>query len=239
MQFPPFDTFAMVDWSGGNDTGPRPRRDAIWLAVNGGVPVYIRNRILAEEALCDLIEGELTAGRRLFLGFDFSFAYPMGFARALTGQHDPLHLWDWITDRIEDSPRANNRFDLAGQINQQFGGQGPFWGNGLKRDIPGLPRNKRTYANPFPDWREGETHAKGFFTSWQLAGAGAVGSQVLMGVPVLTRLRRRFPGQIAAWPFEPLDRSVAFIELWPSLIRDAVARAEQPGIFAMRCRYKR
>ena len=28
-----FDTIAVVDWSGGNDTGPKPRKDAIWLGV--------------------------------------------------------------------------------------------------------------------------------------------------------------------------------------------------------------
>ncbi|HBU55668.1 MAG TPA: molybdopterin guanine dinucleotide synthesis, partial [Sulfitobacter sp.] len=25
-----FNTFVVVDWSGGNDTGPTPRKDAIW-----------------------------------------------------------------------------------------------------------------------------------------------------------------------------------------------------------------
>ena len=25
-----FDRFVMVDWSGGNDRGPRPKKDAIW-----------------------------------------------------------------------------------------------------------------------------------------------------------------------------------------------------------------
>ena len=28
-----FDTVAIVDWSGGNDTGTRPRKDAIWLGI--------------------------------------------------------------------------------------------------------------------------------------------------------------------------------------------------------------
>ena len=30
------------------------------------------------------------------------------------------------------------------------------------------------------------------FSSWQLFGAGAVGSQSLLGIPMLDRLRRRF-----------------------------------------------
>ncbi|MFA3917193.1 gephyrin-like molybdotransferase Glp [Ruegeria sp. 2012CJ15-1] len=211
----------MVDWSGGSDTGQKPRKDAIWACVarNGTheTPVYLRNRGLAERWLADLIAEELDAGRRLMLGFDFPFGYPVGFARAVTGTDDPLILWDWFADRIEDAPDRNNRFDLAGQINRGFGGQGPFWGNGLKRDVTGLPRNKQGYENPFPDRRAVEHLAKGSFTCWQMSGAGAVGGQVMMGLPVLARLRHRFAAQIAVWPFEALDKPVAFVEIWPSL----------------------
>lgn len=211
----------MVDWSGGNDRGPRPCRDAIWACAlrNGAAeaPIYLRNRQLAEDWLSRLIENELSSGRRLFLGFDFPFGYPAGFAKALTGSADPLGLWDWFADRIEDSPKANNRFDIAGLINRMLGGQGPFWANALKRDINGLPRTKADYSNPFPDRRAVEHLAKGSFTCWQLAGAGAVGSQVMMGLPVLARLRRRFARDIAVWPFEPLEKPVALVEIWPSL----------------------
>lgn len=217
----PFDTFAMVDWSGGNDTGLRPRKDAIWACVvrNGTAlePVYLRNRQIAENWLGDLIDTELAEGRRLLLGFDFPFGYPQGFARALTGTDDPLTLWDWFERRIQDAPKANNRFDLAGQINRQFGGNGPFWANGLARDIDGLPRTKAGYHNPFEDRRAIETRAKGSFTCWQMAGAGAVGGQVMMGLPVLARLRRRFASKLSVWPFEPLSTPVALVEIWPSL----------------------
>ena len=62
-----FDTFAMVDWSGGNDTGPEPRRDAIWACIaRGGLaepPVYLRNRAEAEDWLDGLIGAEAAAGR--------------------------------------------------------------------------------------------------------------------------------------------------------------------------------
>ncbi len=216
-----FQTFAMVDWSGGNDTGPTPRKDAIWacIARNGKAfdPEYLRNRRIAEQRLDALIRAELKAGRRLLLGFDFPFGYPCGFARAMTGTDDPLVLWDWFDQQVEDSPKANNRFDLAGRINLQFGGRGPYWMNGLRRDINGLPRTKSDYSNPFPNRRVVETLAKGSFTCWQMAGAGAVGGQVMMGLPILNRLRHRFAGQISVWPFEPLDKPVAFVEIWPSL----------------------
>ena len=217
-----FDTAVMLDWSGGNDRGPTPKADAIWGCVaRGGVsdaPVYLRNRALAEAWIGDLLQAELDAGRRVLAGFDFPFGYPKGFARAVTGKDDPLQLWDWLETRIKDALSANNRFDVAAQLNGLFDGIGPFWGIGLKRDIDGLPRKglART-GHGMPERRAAEEHAKGAFTLWQLSGAGSVGSQSLMGLPVLARLRRRFADQLAVWPFEPLNAPIALVEIWPTL----------------------
>ncbi|MEM1073096.1 MAG: gephyrin-like molybdotransferase Glp [Pseudomonadota bacterium] len=209
----------MVDWSGGNDRGARPVKDAIWLSVaragRAEEPIYQRNRQVAEAWLDAFFETERAAGRRVLAGFDFPFGYPAGFAEALTGEATPFAVWDWLEARVQDAPDANNRFDLAGEINRGFGGLGPFWANGLRRDVKGLPRKKETYENPFPDRRLAEQKAKGSFTCWQMAGAGAVGSQVFMGLPMLARLRRKFGA--AVWPFEPLSRDIAFLEIWPSL----------------------
>lgn len=232
-----FDTIAVVDWSGGNDTGPKPRKDAIWLGVvrkgETEKPLYLRNRAVAETALVALIAQEQAAGRRLLIGFDFPFAYPRGFAQALIGQADPLALWDWLEARITDEKTANNRFDLAAEINRSLGGKGPFWGNALGRDIVGLGRTKKEYsAAPFPEKRRVETLATGSFSCWQLAGAGAVGSQVLMGLPVLSRLRRRFADDLAVWPFEKSQKSnaaVVLAEIWPSMISGAVRQAQADG----------
>ena len=224
----PFDSFAMVDWSGGNDTGPRPRRDAIWLGlVREGVeepPRYLRNRALAQGAIAELIETERRAGRRLMIGFDFPFGFPRGFAVGLTGRVDPFAVWDWFEDRISDSPSANNRFDVAAMANGLFPGTGPFWFNGLRRDIAGLERRDTRAGHGQHERRAAD--ASGTFTCWQMGGAGAVGGQVLTGLPVLNRLRRRFAGDVAVWPFEDLARPVAFVEIWPGLINDVVKRAE-------------
>lgn len=218
-----FDRVMMVDWSGGNDRGPRPTRDAIWIGETGRAPVYCRNRQTAEDLLSKRITDALAAGARLMVGFDFPFGYPVGMAQAICGG-GVLDLWDWLEARIEDTPRANNRFDLAGGINLSLGTPGPFWGNGLKRDVPGLARTKAGYANPFDDRRVCETRSRGTFTVWQLAGAGSVGSQVLMGLPVLARLRQRFP--VSVWPFEPVDAPVVFTEVWPGLIEPVVRTTE-------------
>lgn len=220
-----FDTILMVDWSGGNDRGRTPKKDAIWAGVNrAGVaeaPMYLRNRQVAETWLADLFRTELAAGRRVLAGFDFPFGYPAGFCRTVTGADDPRALWDWFEARITDAPEANNRYNVAAEINRAHGGKGPFWGTTFQtRDHDGLARNKDDYANPFPEHRACEAQAKGAFTCWQLAYAGAVGSQMMMGLPVLARLRRAFP--VAVWPFEALEAPIAFVEIWPSLtVKDA------------------
>ena len=218
----------MVDWSSGNDRGPKPKADAIWIgAVVAGVeqdPVYQRNRQAAEVYLTALIAQEVAAGRRLLVGFDFPFGYPEGFAGAVVGKADPLALWDWFAAHLEDAPKANNRFDLAGRLNAMFPGVGPFWFNGLKRDISDLPHKGRLReGHGMPERRRVEERAKGAFALWQMGGAGAVGGQAMTGMAALSRLRAAFAGEIAVWPFEPLDRPVSFVEIWPSLIAKRVA----------------
>ncbi len=224
-----FDTYVMVDWSGGKDAGPTPRKDAIWACIAGQAPIYLRNRQVAEDWLAALIDREVAAGRRLCAGFDFAFGYPSGFARALTGSDDPLALWDWFEARVTDNPEGSNRCELAGEINAQFPGIGPFWGNPFpNREIVDLPRKglDRTCVS-FAEKRVVEQQAKGSFACWQLSGAGAVGSQVITGLPVLARLRRR--AKTAVWPFEELSAPVAFVEIWPSLIAPAIDRAQLEG----------
>ncbi len=229
-----FDSVLMVDWSGGNDRGKTPKKDAIWLCVGrGGVtddPIYMRNRQDAERWITDFLIDEQAAGRSTLAGFDFAFGYPPGFGTALTGSDDPFAIWEWFADRVEDAPNRNNRFDLAGQINALFPGIGPFWGNGLNRDIPNLPRkglDRRDHG--LPEKRAAEQHAKGAFPVWQLSGAGAVGSQVIMGVPLLSRLRKTFSDDIAVWPFQTLTKSIAIVEIWPSLIAKKVSQTQPQG----------
>ena len=228
-----FDAVLMVDWAGGADRGPTPKQDAIWACLARGghaeAPVYLRNRTVAEAWIGGVIAAETAAGRRVLAGFDFPFGYPAGFARALTGSDDPRAVWRWLAARIEDAPKANNRFDVAAEMNRAFPGIGPFWGNGLRREIPDLPRKGRSRTFRWtPERRAAERQAgaKGAFTCWQLSGAGSVGSQVLMGLPVLERLAAR--AGAAVWPFEPLAAPVALVEIWPSLLADVIRTEARP-----------
>lgn len=213
-----YDTFVMVDWSGGTDRGPTPTKDAIWACIAGQEPVYFRTRQLVEVWLTNLFTTELVAGRRVLAGFDFPFGYPAGFATSVTGSNDPFALWAWFARHITDTPETNNRFDVAADLNALSDGIGPFWANGLSRDILSLPRKGRDRTpNPFPERRQVETCAKGSFTCWQMAGVGAVGSQVMMGLPVLHRLREHFANDLRVWPFEDSGAAITIAEIWPTL----------------------
>ena len=222
-----WDSVVVVDWSAANDRGKAPKKDAIWIgAVIEGVaqePVYQRNRQIAETTLSEMIEVHIAQGRRIMIGFDFPFGYPKGFAERVVGRPDPLALWDWFAQNLEDTPEANNRFDLAARLNGMFPGIGPFWFNGVKRDIPDLPNKGTDRCNHgMAERRAAEKLAPGAFAFWQMGGAGAVGGQAMTGMAMLARLRARFSGEIAVWPFEPLDKPVGFVEVWPSLIADAI-----------------
>ena len=228
-----FDTILIVDWSGGNDRGASPKKDAIWTGVarasQAEAPIYHRNRQRAEDWITAFLQAETAAGRRVLAGFDFAFGYPAGFGQVLTGSDDPFAIWDWFAARVKDSPTSNNRFDLAGDINSLFPGTGPFWGNGLARDIADLPRKGLARkGHGLPEKRAAEHKAKGAFAVWQLSGAGAVGSQVIMGLPLLARLRQRFGADLAVWPFEPLTPPIALVEVWPSLIGRTIAATCPP-----------
>lgn len=231
---PEFDRFVVVDWSGGNDRGPTPKGDAIWAALHrdgaAEAPLYFRNRPAVERWLAELVAETLAAGRRLLAGFDFPFGYPEGFAAAVTGRADPLALWDWYAANLEDTPVGNNRFALAGRINARFPGAGPFWFNAGRADIPGLPRKGgEVGGHGLPLRRRCEALAPGAFTCWQLGGAGAVGSQAMTGMAALSRLRAAFPGALAVWPFEPLDRPITLVEVWPSLHAAEIRADRRPG----------
>ncbi|MDE0391896.1 MAG: hypothetical protein OXI57_07505 [Rhodospirillales bacterium] len=245
---PLFQTHVVVDWSARSRPSPeRETRDAIWWAVarigRRGVrvrkPEYARTRHQALDRLARLIAGELDAGRRVLVGFDFPFGYPAGVAAHLTGEASALALWDWLAAQIEDAPdNANNRYEVAAAINAAFPGIGPFWGRPATWDYPAIPvrASARTCRDRHPPERRiADRHAKGAKTVWQLAYAGSVGSQMLLGLPALKRLTRdpRIAGHAAIWPFETglrtPDAPAVIAEVYPSLLSDEVRARQRAG----------
>ena len=132
-----FDGYVAVDWS----ARARLKRGAnsIWIAVCDahGAPT-LENPATRREAMnrIETLLGEATKEcRRLLCGFDFSFGYPKGTARMLTGRDGWAAVWKRIAEVIEDCPNnKNNRFEAAAELNARFEGEGPFWGNGRKRE---------------------------------------------------------------------------------------------------------
>jgi len=218
-----FDRVVVVDWSAAaRPTGTRPRADAIWLGVagsGGAATHYLPTRAAAEAAIAGL-----SATGRVLIGFDFPMGYPTGFAARLTGRAHTPDVWRWLAGAITDGPaNANNRFAVAAAINRQFGGAGPFWGCPAGVTLPGLgPRKAVDYpALDLSERRAVERAVPRAQPVWKLWTTGSVGSQSLMGLPLIHRLHK---AGAAVWPFDPPGARVVVAEVYPSLLAAAVAR---------------
>jgi molybdopterin molybdotransferase len=230
-----FDTVVIVDWSAGKRAPKRPSKDAIWIGVvqsgEEQEPVYCRNRLEAEDWLSSYIDAEAQAGRRTMVGFDFPFGYPRGFVRHVTGSDDPMVFWDWLEARITDTQTGeNNRFEIAEVINRLFDGPGPFWGKPNESGWPDLPYRKAGINyDVCAERRVCDLAAKSSSSCFQLFFNPTVGSQSLMGLPMLARLRRR--AGVAVWPFQDWsDAQTVLVEVWPGLIEAAVKEIETDEI---------
>lgn len=230
-----FDRVIALDWSAAGR--PRSGADSIWLAelaVDGAAPQLenLPTRSAAHARLLTAVQTACARGERLLIGADFAFGFPAGLAERVTGAPDALGLWAWLGAAItEDARNRNNHRDVAARINALLPGDGPFWGNAARRDSPGLPRRRPALPAGLSPLRRTEEVAadEGLRPKsvWQLAGAGAVGAQSLTGVAMLSRLRAAWPGQVAAWPLEPIDQaSVVLAEIYPAMLRSEVAAEE-------------
>lgn len=229
-----FDTVVVVDWSARAKPSPaKPSKDAIFIAFARSdytAISYQRTRGAAMRFLVGLIEAERRAGRRILLGFDFPFGYPLGFARVVAGSDDPLTLWGVLAGLVRDgTDNANNRFEVAAELNRRCGAQGPFWGRPKGQDIAGLSFLKPPHTHPFAERRAVERAIPRAKTCFQLMGAGSVGSQALLGIAHLQALRARYGAALAVAPFEAPDRAdIVLAEVYPGLIPAAIAAHARP-----------
>ena len=218
-----FSSVIMVDWSASNKpSSPKPKKDAIFVGQDDRLPAYCRTRAMAME----LIEKRLrTTPGRILLGFDFAFGFPPGFAKALTGKSDARAVWADLAGRIRDGKNnENNRFQVADALNAGTPGEGPFWGRPSGLALSHLDMKKRAQA-AYPEFRAIERQSKGAKSVWQLAGAGAVGSQTLVGLAHLHRLCEAFGDEIAVWPMQSgwqrPDARITLVEIYPALLSRA------------------
>jgi hypothetical protein len=186
-----------VDWSG-RRTGER--RD-LWTAeaADGELLGLACGRTRAQVS-ADLVA---RAGERPgpVVGFDFSFSLPAWFLdqRGFAGAPE---LWDAATRDGEDWLR-----DCAP----------PFWGR-PGRPRPELPQHLRVTEAGIA--AVGGVRPKSTF---QIGGAGSVGTGSLRGFPVLARLRA---AGFAIWPIDAPAPAPVAVEIYPRLLTGAVVKSD-------------
>ena len=223
---PIFDEVIIADWSASSKPATKPAANSIWLGIANvdGVEVsHFRTRHEAERFLTARLKKNKATSIRTLAGFDFAFGYPAGFATHLTGQASAPAVWSYLAKHLEDKPdNANLRFKLAGEINRRFDSPGPFWGCDKEGSVAGLNYNKAvTYGPGFlSERRTVENVTKGTKSVWQLTGAGAVGSQSLVGLPMIHRLVQATGAKV--WPLDLPEGPLVIAEIYPSMLADAV-----------------
>jgi precorrin-8X/cobalt-precorrin-8 methylmutase len=217
-----FDRYIAVDWSAANT--PRTGKDSIWIADSAAASLNPPTRHEAMAVLTDRLLAARAAGERVMLGFDFVFGYPQGAAEAIAGSSDWRALWTHLAGAVIDNPdNSSNRFHLAAAINARLAAP-HYWGHPHQHRYDNLgPRRPAAYAT-IPERRRAEIVARTAQPVWKLTGAGAVGSQSLLGIARLETLRRHpvLEPEIAIWPFETafagdFSRPIVIVEIYPSL----------------------
>lgn len=233
-----FDRYVMIDWSA--QSSPKLGKDSIWMAVadcDGQIEEVHnpRTRHCATELLVELLSD---LSERVLVGCDFSFGYPTGFADALVGESGSTwrDVWSWVGARVTDAAdNQNNRFDVASEMNDRCESTvkvRPFWGHPGSNLHQGVSRYRPDTYAPFEEFRitEHRIRVEGHrpFSSWQLAYPGSVGSQMLIGMAWIERLRAlgQIGDRLKVWPFETGlgERSleggagdIVIAEVWPSM----------------------
>lgn len=228
-----FDAYLVVDWSA--NSRPKFGKDSIWLAYHEdsttvrNVPTRFAARILIEQLLIDAVN----RGLRVLVCFDFPYAYPKGYAEALGLPGTPWRaIWQELAQLIEDdSSNRNNRWGVASALNSRLEtNQGPFW------NVPPshVTRNLRATKPAFPcggvhEYRLVErrlrSSGRAAHSVWKLFTAGSVGSQTLLGIPVLDSLMSSCSLNQCSrvWPFDTgstttpssVGPSIVHAEIWP------------------------
>ena len=249
-----FDSYIMVDWSASST--PVKGANSIWIghlqwgrndaSLYRSVNPHTRHAAFREIKF--ILTEMQRRGARTLLGFDFALGYPAGTADALgldVGDAAPWQqLFRLLTDRIEDSnTNRNNRFAVASDLNRQISnGAHPFWGVPPQQTTPFLKAGKGNFDQPGSPQQHRLTeawirqHFRGSPKSvWQLAYTGSVGSQSLMGIPVLETLRSEIPNT-QLWPFETGLRSLhqedvppgstLIAEIYPSILNPSLREGD-------------
>ena len=249
-----FDAYIMVDWSAA--AKPVTGANSIWIGILARdarlkfqfKAVNPDTRLKARSFIEDMV-GRLTGrGDKVLLGFDFSLGYPAGTAQAagfdLSGRSPWQAMHSYLAGKVrEREDNSNARFAIAAGLNYALSqGPFPFWGAPVRDQVSTLGGRKPDFPAdaPVAQFRQAETYlretGRGQPKSvWQLAYAGSVGSQSLLGIPHVQALRASLP-DARIWPFETGLRElgeealegvqVVIAEIYPSLVKAKPAGGE-------------
>lgn len=188
-----------VDWSGAADT--RGQRSRIWSAtVLGGRLTDLSNGRTRDEVV-DFLVGQASSDTRMLVGLDFSFSLPAWFVRGL-GVGDAGALWDLVAAEGEGWLRDCRP---------------PFWGRpgSTRPPVPCLYRSTESACRPVAGIAPKST--------FQVGGAGSVGTGSIRGMPHLRRLRE---AGFAVWPFDPPGR-LTVVEIYPRALTGPVNKSDR------------
>ena len=192
-----------IDWSGA--LAPAAQRRGIAVAacelVSGAVT--LRRGLLRAQVEAEL--AALAAARaQVVVGLDFSFSLPAWFVRGLGCANAPA-LWERVARGGESWLREPHP---------------EFWG---RRRGSGPPPGHRG-----PEWQgyracERAIHPAGRLpqSSFQIGGAGAVGTGSLRGMPMLARLHA---AGWRIWPFDPPGFPL-LVEIYPRALTGPVVKS--------------
>lgn len=235
-----FNAYVIADWSA--NARPKTGSDSIWIGVLkrdvrfqfGFEAFNVATRREAEAKLAAILDDLKRRGERTLLGFDFPLGFPRGTSTALKLKDESwAGLWSFLTANVVDkADNTNNRFAVANKMNRLMTGEArPFWGAPPKDVQTWLSSTKPTEhgADLPPVLRHAEVAAKGSKPVWQVFGNGTVGSQAIVGIPAVARLKAARADRFKIWPFETgwkalteadlTEVDVLAAEVYPSLLK--------------------
>ncbi len=190
-------TVVAIDWSGALDALAQRRgiQAAVCDVESGAVSVE-GGRLRG-----DVEDWLLAMGGPVVVGIDFSFSYPAWFLREL-GCADAPAFWDVVARQGEDWLRE---------------GHPELWGRRKGSGPPPGHRGGRGYRACELLAASGRRPG----SSFQVGGAGAVGTGSLRGIPMLPRLRA------AGWSVWPWDapRLPMLVEIYPRALTGPVVKS--------------
>ena len=209
-----FDQYVGIDYSGAQTPGAalpglqafvaEPEREP------RSVPPTDGRRHWSRRGLAEWLRTEILSGRRLLVGIDHGFSFPLSYFRRTGLDAWPQFLEDfrrhWPTDREDCSVDAVR----SGRIWQE------------------LPRPDGERGGGSGEFRLCERWTSSAKSVFQFDMQGSVAKSTHAGLPWLRWLRGECRGNLAVWPFDgwrlPGAGSV-IAEVYPSLFRNRYPRA--------------